>query len=123
MSNPSWNDAIESALGARDRSNERRARRVVHVLDATHVEIDGRRYTNFASNNYLALTHHPRVIAAFESTAQKAGVGSGAAALITGYTDTHESAERAIAAWKGTESAVMLSSGYAANLASVQAIA
>ena len=68
------------------------------MIDATHVEIDGHRYVNFASNNYLGLTHHPRVIAAFESEAHRSGVGSGAAALVTGYTEAHASAERAITA-------------------------
>src|SRR5438105_12210801 len=115
-------DATEAALDARDAANERRARRALRVIDATHVEIDGRPYVNFASNNYLGLTHHPRVIAAFESEARRSGVGSGAAALVSGYSDAHASAERAIAAWKGTDAAVMLSSGYAANLAAVQTI-
>jgi 8-amino-7-oxononanoate synthase len=123
VSSKEWQQAIESALSARDAANARRTRRALRVVDATHVELDGRRYVNFASNNYLGLTHHPRVITAFEAEAKRSGVGSGAAALVTGYTEAHASAERAIAAWKGTESAVMLSSGYAANLAAVQTIA
>ncbi|HSV15514.1 MAG TPA: 8-amino-7-oxononanoate synthase [Tepidisphaeraceae bacterium] len=123
MPHPTWENLLENALSARDATNERRARRALRVMDATHVEQDGRRLVNFASNNYLGLTHHPRVIDAFDSAAKRDGVGSAAAALVTGYTDAHASAERAIAAWKGSESAVMLSSGYAANLAAVQAIA
>jgi 8-amino-7-oxononanoate synthase len=50
------------------------------------------------------------------------GAGSGASALVTGYTSQHNSAERALAAWKGTEAAVLLPSGYQANHAAVQAI-
>jgi 8-amino-7-oxononanoate synthase len=123
VSSGDWQQAIESALSARDAANARRARRALRVIDATHVELDGRRYVNFASNNYLGLTHHPRLITAFEREAKRSGVGSGAAALVTGYSDAHAAAERAIAAWKGIESAVMLSSGYAANLAAVQTIA
>ncbi len=87
-----------------------------------HVEIDGRRFVNFSSNNYLGLTHHPKVLAAFTSASAEYGVGSGAAALVSGYAPVHASAERAIARWKGTESAVLLSSGYAANLAAVQTL-
>src|SRR4051812_6167694 len=55
--------------------------------------------------------------------AQSHGAGAGAAPLISGYTDLHASAERALARWKGTESAVLLPSGYQANLAAVQALA
>jgi 8-amino-7-oxononanoate synthase len=115
-----WNDAVEGALQKRRAANEFRQRRIIRPLDAVHVEIDGRRYINFSSNDYLGLTHHPKVIAAFAS---QNGVGSGAAALVSGYSPAHASAERAIAKWKGTESAVVLSSGYAANLAAIQAIA
>jgi 8-amino-7-oxononanoate synthase len=115
-----WNDAVEGALQKRRAANEFRQRRRIRPLDAVHVEIDGRRCVNFSSNDYLGLAHHPKVIAAFAS---QNGVGSGAAALVSGYSPAHASAERAIANWKGTESAVVLGSGYAANLAAIQAIA
>jgi 8-amino-7-oxononanoate synthase len=118
-----WDDAVETALGDRRAANEFRQRRITRALDAVHVEIDGRRYVNFSSNNYLGLTHHPKVLAAFAAASSEYGVGSGAAALVSGYSPAHASAERAIARWKGTESAVLLSSGYAANLAAVQTLA
>jgi 8-amino-7-oxononanoate synthase len=94
----------------------------VHVVDAVHVDLNGRRYVNFASNNYLGLTHHPAIMAAATEATQDAGAGSGAAALISGYTDRHASAERTFASWKGTESSVLLPSGYQANHAVVQAL-
>jgi 8-amino-7-oxononanoate synthase len=118
-----WADVVAKALDDRRGHYTLRKRRAVRILDSTHVEIGGRRLVNFSSNNYLGLTHHPKVIAAFENAARKYGVGSGAAALVTGHSDLHASAEAAIAKWKGTESAVMLSSGYAANLAVVQMLA
>lgn len=114
---------IDLALLERARANLLRARRVVRVLDSTHVEIDGRQYVNFSSNNYLGLTHHPDVIGAAARASREHGAGSGAAALISGYTDVHASAERAFAAWKGTESSVLLPSGYQANHAAVQTVA
>jgi 8-amino-7-oxononanoate synthase len=118
-----WNDAVEAALQNRRAAHELRQRRLTRALDAVHAEIDNRRYVNFSSNNYLGLTHHPKVLAAFASAAAHHGVGSGAAALVSGYSPVHASAERAIARWKGTESAVLLGSGYAANLAAVQMLA
>jgi 8-amino-7-oxononanoate synthase len=56
-------------------------------------------------------------------SAQQDGVGTGAAALITGYTNRHAAAESAIARWKGTQDAVLLPSGYQANHAAVQTLA
>jgi 8-amino-7-oxononanoate synthase len=114
---------LSLALDERRVGQTFRQRRPVRVLDSTHLEVGGQCLVNFASNNYLGLTHHPRVIAAFQNAAATYGVGSGAAALVTGHTDAHASAERAIAKWKGTESGVLLGSGYAANLAAVQMLA
>jgi 8-amino-7-oxononanoate synthase len=101
-----------------------RTRRVVRQVDATHVELeDGRRLINFAANDYLALSHHPHVRRTVANVIRTEGFGSGASALISGYTQHHAEAERRIAAWKGTEAAVLLGSGYQANLAAIQTIA
>jgi 8-amino-7-oxononanoate synthase len=92
-------------------------------IDGVHVEIDGRVYVNFCSNNYLGLANHPKLISAMESTLREVGFGSSASGLISGQTIYHQSAERAIAAWKGAEAAVLLPSGYQANHAAVQTLA
>jgi 8-amino-7-oxononanoate synthase len=117
-----WSVAVESALDARRSAGRFRTRRPVAVIDATHVRLNGRMVVNFASNDYLGLSHHPRVTAAFAKAAASSA-GSGAAALVTGHTADHARAEARIAGWKSTESAVLLSSGYVANVAAVQAIA
>src|SRR5687767_110764 len=123
MAGRHWHDLTRDALARRRDSHLLRERQITTPLDATHVELDGRRYVNFASNNYLALTHHPRVVEAARSTTARHGAGSGAAALITGYGPAHASAEQRLARWKATESAVLLPSGYQANLAAVQTLA
>ena len=91
-------------------------------LDATHVEWQGRRYVNFGTNNYLGLTQHPAVIGAAAEALRRDGAGAGASPLICGYGPAHESAERHIANWKGTEACVLLSSGHQANQAAVQTL-
>jgi 8-amino-7-oxononanoate synthase len=123
MSRQDWEHTLDQDLARLRDQHLFRRRHVVTPHDATHVEVDGRRYVNFASNNYLGLTHHPRVIAAVERAARDLGAGSGAAPLITGYGPAHQSAERRIAAWKQSESAVLLPSGYQANVAAIQALA
>src|SRR5690349_18943809 len=114
---------LNSTLAALESANRLRRRRAVRVLDATHVQIEGRLLVNFASNNYLGLTHHPKVLAAARDAITNSGFGSGAAPLVSGYTDLHAAAERGIANWKGTEDAVLLTSGFQANQAAVGAIA
>jgi 8-amino-7-oxononanoate synthase len=112
---------LERELARRDALGRLRRRRMVRGLDATHVEIDGRRLINFASNDYLGLTHHPRVLHAIAESVAHGG-GSGAAGLISGHSPLHESAERAIAQWKNKQAAVLLPSGYQANLAAIQTL-
>jgi len=54
---------LNQALAELASTNLLRARRSVRGIDSTHVEIDSRRYVNFAANDYLGLTHHTRVVA------------------------------------------------------------
>ncbi|HEX4123123.1 MAG TPA: aminotransferase class I/II-fold pyridoxal phosphate-dependent enzyme, partial [Tepidisphaeraceae bacterium] len=100
-----------------------RRRRCVEPIDATHVRIDGRVYVDFSSNDYLGLSHHPTVIAAWKTAADRWGVGSGASPLISGHGPAHASAERAIAQWKRTAAAILLPSGFQANVAAIQTLA
>jgi 8-amino-7-oxononanoate synthase len=114
---------IADDLSGRAAAHQLRTRRALTPISSTRVSIDGVEYVNFASNDYLGLTHHPRMIGAIESAVRTYGAGSGAAALITGYTPLHASAESALARWKGMEGAVLLPSGYQANHAAVQTLA
>src|SRR5437763_110887 len=117
------NELLQHELARRSGEHQLRSRIPVIPIDATHVEIDGRRYVNFASNDYLGLTHHPSVIRASQDALAKFGAGSGASALVSGFTEAHRSAEEAIARWKGAEAAVLLPSGYQSAHAMVQTLA
>src|SRR3989440_2853105 len=116
------NDLFEQELSRRAAEHQLRQRIPIIPIDATHLEINGRQYVNFASNDYLGLTHHPSVIRAAQEALGKYGAGSGASALVSGYTEAHRSAEEAIAKWKGTEAAVLLPSGYQVAHAIVQTL-
>ena len=86
------------------------------------VEIDGQRVLCFCSNNYLGLADHPALVDALAS-AQGEGVGAAASRLISGTMDAHRDAEAAYADFLGTPAAVLFSTGYAANVGTVQALA
>ena len=123
MSFNDWEHLARQTLDGLRCSQKFRSRKIIEQVDATHVLLEGRRVTNFASNDYLGLSHHPFVIEAASGACTRYGAGSGAAPLITGYGPAHELAESRIAQWKGVERAVLLPSGYQANLAAVQTIA
>ena len=120
-----FNELIAQDLARLEADHCRRSRRVITPLSPTRVRIEGidGELLNFASNNYLGLTHHPRVVEAARTATQSHGAGSGAAPLISGYSELHRSAERSLADWKGTEDSLLFPSGYQANHAAVQTLA
>ncbi|HWE02650.1 MAG TPA: 8-amino-7-oxononanoate synthase [Tepidisphaeraceae bacterium] len=118
-----WSRHVAADLQRLAASHLYRRRRTFDPVDATHVRWNDRTLVNFASNNYLGLSHHPAVRAAVERAVSQSGFGSGAAPLISGYSVAHSSAEKAIAQWKRTEAAVLLPSGYQANVAAIQTCA
>jgi glycine C-acetyltransferase len=78
-------------------------------------EVDGREVISFSSNDYLGLTHHPRLREAAAQAARDYGVGSGAVRTIAGTMTLHERLERDLAEFKHAETALLLQSGYTAN--------
>jgi 8-amino-7-oxononanoate synthase len=75
------------------------------------------------SNDYLGLSRHPRVIEAARDALDKYGAGATASRLLRGNREIHEQLEQRLAQLKGTASALVYSSGYAANLGLLSAIA
>jgi len=78
---------------------------------------------DFASNDYLGLSRHPRVVEAAEAALHESGAGAPSARLLRGHLPWHERAERAAAEWLGDEAALLLPSGWHANLAVVTSLA
>jgi 8-amino-7-oxononanoate synthase len=77
---------------------------------------DGRPVVHFASNDYLGLTQHPKVVAAARDALDRWGAGAGAARLIVGSRPVHTELERALADWKRADAAVLFPTGFATNL-------
>ena len=78
---------------------------------------------DLAGNDYLGLRTHPRVIEAAVDATRRHGAGAGASRLVTGTLAIHETLEQRLAAFTGAPSALVFSSGYAANLGAVTALA
>lgn len=76
---------------------------------------DGQMLIDFSSNDYLGLSQHPALIERACAWTKDMGTGSGASRLVTGTSDAHLSVERKIAAFKGTEAALLFATGWQAN--------
>ena len=83
----------------------------------------GQRIINFGSNNYLGLTHHPKVVKAAREALVKYGAGNGASRLISGNNPLYCELERELANIKGAEAALVFATGYQANLGVITALA
>lgn len=96
--------------------------RVLQSACEPESRVDGRDVINLASNNYLGLADHPKLIEAAVQAAKQYGAGSGAVRTISGTMSLHMELERRIAAFKNVEACVVFQSGFAANAGTVSAI-
>ncbi len=116
-------DELDAALQSLDARFLRRRRATLSSPQGPRVVVDGQSRLAFASNDYLGLANHPRVIEAATQAMQCYGVGGGASHLVAGHFTAHHDAEQALAAYIGSEEALLFSSGYLANLAVITALA
>ncbi len=108
-------DFIHAELGRlNDSGLYRRLRRVDNEQGPTLI-LNGCEVVNFSSNNYLGLANHPALAEAAKKAIDRYGCGSGASRLISGNMALHEELENRLAAFKGTETALVFNSGFQAN--------
>ncbi|GHF30548.1 8-amino-7-oxononanoate synthase [Streptomyces mashuensis] len=103
--------------------DDRRARlESAGLLRSLRPRAAGSDAVDLAGNDYLGLTRHEEVTAAAGEAARRWGAGATGSRLVTGSTQLHAQLEEELAAFCGAESALVFSSGYAANLAAVTAL-
>jgi glycine C-acetyltransferase len=113
---------LEAELAALEDAGLRRRLRALDSASDAEVVIDGRRVLLLSSNNYLGLATHPALRAAACAAIERYGCGAGASRLIAGHLDLHAAVEAKLAAFKGTEAALLFPSGYQANLGAITAL-
>ncbi|HUQ42925.1 MAG TPA: glycine C-acetyltransferase [Candidatus Limnocylindria bacterium] len=89
--------------------------RVMSAAQGPVTVVDGREVISLSSNDYLGLTHHPRLRDAAMRALGEFGVGSGAVRTIAGTMTEHELLESELAEFKGAEAVLTFQSGFAAN--------
>ena len=82
----------------------------------TEICIGGERKIMVGSNNYLGLTHHPRILEAAQEATRRYGSGCTGSRFLNGNLDLHEMLEEQLARFMGTEAALVFSTGYQTNL-------
>ena len=114
--------SLHAELSSLEKQGLRRSLRVATSSRGTLITIAGRELTNFSSNDYLGLASHPESAAAMAEAAHRWGAGSTASRLICGTTAEHAALEEELAAAKGTEAALVFSTGVAAATGTIPAL-
>jgi len=116
-----WEE-LQTDLEKIERDGLKRRRRTLESPCGPMARVDGRDFVSFCSNDYLGLANDPALIAAARDGAERWGVGSGASHLVSGHLAPHEILEQRLAAFVGAPAALLMTTGYMANIGIVPAL-
>jgi len=106
---------LDDELAALHERHLYRPLRIMSSAQGPIVSLDGRRVISLSSNDYLGLSHHPRMKRAAIEAVEAFGAGSGAVRTIAGTMTLHEALEAELAEFKGSEAVLTFQSGFTAN--------
>ena len=106
---------LDDELAALRERHLYRPLRVMASAQGPIVSVDDRRVISLSSNDYLGLSHHPRMKRAAIEAVEQYGAGSGAVRTIAGTMSLHEALEADLATFKHTEAVLTFQSGFTAN--------
>ncbi len=104
-------------------ADQLRARRVIDGPQDAAMLVDGKRVMSYASNDYLGLANHPKVVAAAMRALKRYGLGAAASHMVSGHMRAHYELEERLADYIGLPKALLFSSGYMANMGILTALA
>lgn len=113
---------LSSRLAQRRADHLYRQRPLLASPQGVHVSVDGQPLLAFCSNDYLGLAGHPAVAEAMVEGVRRWGVGGGASHLVVGHSAAHHQLEGALAEFTGRPRALLMSSGYMANMGAITAL-
>jgi 8-amino-7-oxononanoate synthase len=114
---------LKKRLDALREQNLFRELRRIDSPQTPRIQIEGKTFLNFSSNDYLGLANDPFLKNAAIEAVEKFGAGSGASRLISGSLAPHCELEGALADFKKAEAALVFSTGYAAAVGTISALA
>ena len=113
---------IEKSLHTIHRASWHRSVQPIEGRSGPSVSMAGQPSVNFASNDYLGFAGDERLIERAIAATQIYGTGATGSRLLSGHRPLHRELEQAIAQLKGTEDALVFSSGYLANIGTIAAL-
>lgn len=119
---PSLETFVENSLEEAETKNRLRVLKETLRKDGVYINCEGRKFISFSCNDYLGLSQHAEVKEAAVKAIEKYGAGSGASRLITGNNPLYSQLENSLARIKGAEAALVLGSGYLANIGVMPAL-
>jgi 8-amino-7-oxononanoate synthase len=119
----SFTAAVEREIRLLHRADLYRSLRRVDHRDGATVRVNGRSAIDFSSNDYLGLAGHPDVAVAIKAAVDADAAGAAASRSLAGNHPLHEEVEIALARMKGVEASLLFTSGYAANVGAIPALA
>ncbi|MBN1425974.1 aminotransferase class I/II-fold pyridoxal phosphate-dependent enzyme [Candidatus Fermentibacteria bacterium] len=96
--------------------------RPIESFQETLARIDGKEVIMIGSNNYLGLTHHPKVIQAARAALERYGSGCTGSRFLNGTLTLHEELEHRLARFVGKEAALVFSTGFQVNLGVISSL-
>ena len=121
--NQPWRTHLQTKLQQLHEQGQYRNLHETEQAAETWLIRDEKRMLNLASNNYLGLAGDVRLKEAAITCTKKYGTGSTASRLVVGNYPLYEEVERSICSWKGTERALIVNSGYTANIGAISSLA
>lgn len=115
-------DRIDNFLAQRKADGLLRLLRPADLRKNGKIYYDGAELFDFSSNDYLALSDHPRLKEASKRAVESLGVSASASRLLSGDLKIHHQLEDRVAEFKGKESALVFNSGYQANIGIISAL-
>jgi len=107
---------IEGELENLKQGGKFKVEREIEGAQGAEVEIKGKKYLMFASNNYLGLANHPEIVASAREALNTYGYGLSSVRFISGTETIHKQLEKKLADFLGTEDAILYSTNFMSNL-------
>jgi len=112
----SFYDSVDRTLAAIEDDGLWKFERLIVSSQGPSVEVDGHgELLNFCANNYLGLADHPDISAAAAEAMSRYGYGMASVRFICGTLDLHRDVEHDIAAYLGTDDAILFAACFDAN--------
>lgn len=111
-----FTERITTELESIAQSGRLKSERIILTAQDAHIQVaEGEDVLNFCANNYLGLANHPKLLQAAKETISSHGLGLASVRFICGTQDIHRALEEKIAAFLGTEDAILYAAAFDAN--------